>query len=164
MRYFLDTEFVEDGETIDLISIGIVSEDGREYCAVSNSFDIQKALAHPFVSVHVLPHTAKYSSVPRSQIAQDIVAFVGDEPEFWADYASYDWVALCQLYGPMVDLPKGWPYFCRDIQQFRAMLGKRGFEESGSDEHDALSDARQCKDRFLILKRIAETHKMGLAF
>ena len=30
MRYFLDTEFIEDGKTIDLLSIGIVAEDGRE--------------------------------------------------------------------------------------------------------------------------------------
>jgi hypothetical protein len=30
MRYWLDTEFIEDGKTIDLISIGIVAEDGRE--------------------------------------------------------------------------------------------------------------------------------------
>lgn len=30
MRYFLDCEFIEDGRTIDLISIGIVAEDGRE--------------------------------------------------------------------------------------------------------------------------------------
>lgn len=33
MKYFLDTEFHEDGKTIDLISIGIVAEDGREYYA-----------------------------------------------------------------------------------------------------------------------------------
>ena len=36
MRYFYDTEFLEDGETIDLISIGIVAEDGREYYAVTD--------------------------------------------------------------------------------------------------------------------------------
>ena len=29
MKYFLDTEFIEDGKTIDLISIGIVCEDNR---------------------------------------------------------------------------------------------------------------------------------------
>lgn len=29
MKYWLDTEFIEDGKTIDLVSIGIVSEDGR---------------------------------------------------------------------------------------------------------------------------------------
>lgn len=30
-KYFLDTEFIENGVTIDLISIGIVCEDGREF-------------------------------------------------------------------------------------------------------------------------------------
>lgn len=35
-RYFYDTEFIEDGKTIDLISIGIVAEDGREYYAVNS--------------------------------------------------------------------------------------------------------------------------------
>jgi hypothetical protein len=29
MRYWFDTEFIENGKTIDLISIGIVSEDNR---------------------------------------------------------------------------------------------------------------------------------------
>jgi hypothetical protein len=29
MKYYYDTEFIEDGRTIDLISIGIVAEDGR---------------------------------------------------------------------------------------------------------------------------------------
>src|SRR4051794_9731980 len=32
-RYFYDTEFIEDGSTIDLISIGLVADDGREYYA-----------------------------------------------------------------------------------------------------------------------------------
>lgn len=48
-KYFLDTEFIEDftrpwiGKArhyIDLISIAIVAEDGREYYAISNEFDI----------------------------------------------------------------------------------------------------------------------------
>jgi hypothetical protein len=28
MRFFLDTEFIEDGKTIDLVSIGMVKENG----------------------------------------------------------------------------------------------------------------------------------------
>src|ERR1041384_3244006 len=28
-RYFFDTEFIEDGVTIDLVSIGVIDEDGR---------------------------------------------------------------------------------------------------------------------------------------
>lgn len=34
MRYFYDFEFLEDGRTIDPISVGVVAEDGREYYAV----------------------------------------------------------------------------------------------------------------------------------
>lgn len=43
MRYFYDTEFIEDGHTIELISIGVVAEDGREYYAVSTEFDPERA-------------------------------------------------------------------------------------------------------------------------
>lgn len=43
MRYFYDTEFIEDGATITLVSIGIVAEDGREYYAVSTDFDGARA-------------------------------------------------------------------------------------------------------------------------
>lgn len=33
MRFWFDTEFFKDGRVIDLISIGVVAEDGREYYA-----------------------------------------------------------------------------------------------------------------------------------
>src|SRR4051812_12087398 len=54
MKFFLDTEFIEDGVTIDLISIGIVAEDGREYYAVSSEFDPTKA--SQWVKDNVLVH------------------------------------------------------------------------------------------------------------
>ena len=53
MRYFYDTEFIEDGRTIELISIGVVAEDGREYYAVSTEFDPERAGS--WVRAHVLP-------------------------------------------------------------------------------------------------------------
>lgn len=37
-RFFYDCEFLEDGRTIDLISIGIVTDDGREFYAVNRDF------------------------------------------------------------------------------------------------------------------------------
>lgn len=57
MKYFIDTEFLEGTQdkrflgikygktppTIDLISIGIVAEDGREYYAISNEFNLYEA-------------------------------------------------------------------------------------------------------------------------
>lgn len=38
-RAFYDAEFIEDGSTIELISIGIVTDDGREYYAVNGDLD-----------------------------------------------------------------------------------------------------------------------------
>ena len=52
MNYFFDTEFLEGTQktlfghtkpTIDLISIGIVAEDGREYYAISKDFNLKEA-------------------------------------------------------------------------------------------------------------------------
>lgn len=36
MRYFIDTEFIEKPNTIDLISIAIIAEDGRELYLISS--------------------------------------------------------------------------------------------------------------------------------
>ena len=43
VQYFYDTEFIENGRTIDLVSIGVVAEDGREFYAVSKEFDANAA-------------------------------------------------------------------------------------------------------------------------
>jgi len=148
MKFFIDTEFVEDGKTIDLISIGIVGEDEREYYAVSEEFDMEKAKDNPFVGPIVLPLLGDAVPKSRAQIGQEIFQFVGRYPEFWADHASYDWVALCQLYGPMVDLPDTWPMFCRDVEQYRHEVGVRPFEVwVAGKPHNALRDARDCKAR-----------------
>ena len=57
MKYFIDTEFLEGNQkekfpvslfrkhtkpTIDLISIGIIAEDGREYYAISKDFNLKE--------------------------------------------------------------------------------------------------------------------------
>src|SRR5207302_7953785 len=51
-----DTEFIESGpeHPIDLISIGIVCEDGREYYGQSVEFEPKKA--SDWVKEHVFPH------------------------------------------------------------------------------------------------------------
>ena len=53
MRFFYDCEFIEDGVTIDLVSIGVVDERGREYYAVSTEFNPERA--GDWVRSHVLP-------------------------------------------------------------------------------------------------------------
>ncbi len=139
MKIWFDTEFIEDGKTIDLISIGMVREDGGKYYAHSAEYDVSKA--SDWVKENVLPHVGYTTPLRRYQIANDIRAFAGEKPEFWAYYADYDWVALCQLYGTMMDLPKGWPMYCRDIKQWCDDLGNPKLPPQMSTEHNALADA-----------------------
>lgn len=153
MRFFFDTEFIEDGRTIDLISIGMVAEDGRTFYAEPAECDLSRAC--PWVRANVLPHLIS-DKTPRAEIAKQLVEFVGESPEIWAYYADYDWVALCQLFGRMVDLPKGWPKFCRDVKQLAVSLGNPKLPKQNSAEHNALADAIWCADayRFLTQKAI----------
>ncbi|MCV7208350.1 3'-5' exoribonuclease [Mycolicibacterium canariasense] len=54
--YCYDTEFLEDGTTIDLISIGIVCADGREYYAVNADCDFVAIRDHDWLWENVVPH------------------------------------------------------------------------------------------------------------
>lgn len=55
MRLYYDTEFIEDGSTIDLVSIGIAAQDGREYYAVSSQFDLKRFAANDWLMANVWP-------------------------------------------------------------------------------------------------------------
>ncbi len=170
MRYWYDTEFIEDGETIELISIGIVAEDGRECYAQSSEFYAPHA--NKWVKENVLPHLllcvsggdqgtdensnfhfgvgrCKSDSCPwrsYSQLRQDVLSFMAPdiygEPELWGYYSAYDHVAFCHLFGTMMDLPKGYPMYTRDIKQWCDALGNPRLPEQGKGEHNALADAR----------------------
>ncbi len=40
-----------------------------------------------------------------------------EKPKFYAYYAGYDWVVFCWIFGKMIDLPKSFPMYCRDLKQ-----------------------------------------------
>ena len=150
MRIFFDTEFIEDGKTIDLISIGAVREDGREFYAENAECDRSRASA--WVREHVFPRLSSGQSLcSRQRIASSFVQFAGEKPEFWAYYADYDWVALCQLYGTMMDLPRGWPMFCMDLKQLCVSKGDPRLPKP-TVEHNALVDARWCREMWERLR------------
>lgn len=163
MKYFLDTEFIEDGKTIDLISIGIVAEDGRELYLQNAQCNFDKA--NEWVKENVIPkldallwrHELHRPWKIPGFMRLEILEFCDPEkygkPEFWGYYADYDWVVLCQLFGRMIDLPKGWPMYCRDIKQFCDELGNPKLPEEGKNEHHALADARWNKAAYEFLQR-----------
>lgn len=140
-RYFLDTEFIEDGETIKLLSVGVACEDGRTFYAETDDVDLDEA--NDWVKENVLPHLTG-DRQPRFLIAYNLVEFVAagaGKPEFWAYYGDYDWVAVCQLFGRMLDLPASWPMLCFDIKQEAIRLGDPELPAQSTTEHHALADA-----------------------
>jgi hypothetical protein len=87
----------------------------------------------------------------RNQIAQEIRVFCDPEqygkPEIWGWCAGYDFVALCQLFNTMMELPTGFPHYIRDLQY---LLDMRGITDDmlppqGDRVHNALADARYIK-------------------
>jgi hypothetical protein len=150
-RYFYDCEFIEDGLTVDLVSIGVVDEHGREFYAVSTEFDDSRAV--PWVRRNVLdklPSPSDQAWRSRERIRDDLYEFLvaplragsGGTLELWAWYAAYDHVVLAQLWGAMPALPRAIPRFTKELRQLWDDLGKPPLPAAGADQHDALADAR----------------------
>lgn len=55
-RYFLDTEFLDDGDNqrLVLVSIALVCDDGRELYLVSNEFDYEEVASDSWMNENVL--------------------------------------------------------------------------------------------------------------
>jgi len=245
MNYFLDTEFLEGTQktffgkskpTIDLISIGIVCENGNTYYAISKDFNLKDAWnRYDLVSMSnkggigdtptqkkvywirdniLLPiyqeqfcgdarnvydfsyQTMKWilKSIGKSnkQIAKEVKQFVykneevdfcrndigGNEhysyaslntnPKFYGYYCDYDWVVFCWLFGKMVNLPQGFPMYCRDLKQI--LDEKEMARQDGTDmvelrnlptypkqenEHNALDDAQWNLKLFQFLQSVS---------
>lgn len=178
-KFFIDAEFIDDGRTLDLISLGVVCEDGREFYAQNADCNLYSA---DWVRANVFPHLTNIAGAMRfdsaalsadgpsimvvkepappwfyrRQIAERLCDFVGDStPEWWGSCSAYDHVALSQLFGPMVNLPKGWPYLTKDVQQWAEQLGlPRDWDDSlphVGTAHNALDDARWTRAAFEYL-------------
>lgn len=159
VRYFYDCEFIEDGTTIELVSIGVVAEDGREFYAVSTEFDPGKA--GPWVRANVLdklPSPADKAWRSRRRIREDFLDFVTAGPgdvELWAWIGAYDHVVLCQLWGAMPDLPRELPRFTRELRQHWEAVGSPPLPATGKDAHSALADARHNLKRWQAIEALA---------
>lgn len=230
MKYFLDTEFAEGtqkkffGETkptIDLISIGLVDENGREYYAISKDFNLKEAwnrfdllesntarnhtpndiriywlrdnvllpiffelattdfhnthfkdewfLDGKEVDLEVFKKVwgadfkwfktliEKYGKSNKT-IAEEVEFFarysfpesgkkLETDIQFYGYYSAYDWVVFCWLFGKMMNLPSGFPMYCRDLKQ---IMDEKGLTKEWKHincpdpkgAHNALVDAK----------------------
>lgn len=170
MRYFYDTEFLEDGKTVELISIGIVAEDDREYYAVNGEMPWGRIAQHKWLMENVVPSLPLKEEKPlvldyehpsvksRQDIRREVVSFfiAGNEPvELWAWYAAYDHVVLAQLFGRMIDMPRTVPMWTNDLRQETERLGCYGhLPEQATGQHNALTDARHNRTMWEFLSEV----------
>jgi 3' exoribonuclease, RNase T-like len=243
MNYFLDTEFLEGSQktffgktkpTIDLISIGIVCENGNNYYAISKDFNLKEAwnryefneewldgkyywIRHnilkeifnewksnmnaqivtigipvPLNQLDFTYNNFKYCikqiGKSNNEIATQIKRFVQQneiasfdiknpqqfKPNFYGYYADYDWVVFCWLFGKMVDLPVGFPMYCKDLKQmmcnilnnsslgnspelfaYKNNIDKHPDYPKQTNEHNALSDAKWNYKLFKFLRNVS---------
>lgn len=184
--YCYDSEFMDDGRTIELISIGVVCEDGREYYAVNSDADWKRIRNDDWLMDNVVRHLPTHATgqvkkrdgfgekgwlwggldmrsplvKPKWVIANEVREFIvggikpmGEHngaktywseelPELWAYYGAYDHVALAQLWGPMIHLPKLMPMWTHDLMQLIEPLKGFALPEQQGSAHNALDDAR----------------------
>jgi hypothetical protein len=142
-----DTEFLEDGKSIDLISIGMVRADGAEYYAVNSDANWARISTQRWLCENVVPYLPLMTKGVRKAtpgentnvasswkfaldltdtrvkpawvIANEVREFIlaVDDPKLWADHAAYDHVVLAWLWGSMMQLPAGIPMWTHDLRQ-----------------------------------------------
>lgn len=182
MKLFYDCEFLEYGPAypIEPISIGIVAEDGRELYHEYDQpgwtrYEDWVATWPQWHRQNIVPRLVHYNHRcldmrcplrPREWVKTEIMAFVGDDkPEWIGYYSSYDHVVLCQTFGRMIDLPRGWPMYTRDLKQMADDIlapGER-LPKMEAGEHNALRDARWNKHAYAYLQQrryemLSQTH------
>lgn len=189
MKYYIDTEFVEGYKqpyhrildfripfdkpipTIDLISIGIVDENGREFYAINADVDVEFAWSNEWVrqnvllriwqenfsgdqknrndfSIATMKWVFKTEGRTLKELSHDIQLWIiNNQPiDFYGYYCDYDWVVFCQIFGSMMQLPKGFPMYCYDLKQMMdtnwlTKDWKRSHCPDPEGEHNALVDA-----------------------
>jgi hypothetical protein len=149
-RYFVDTEYVwlpNEGR-IEPLSIGVVGEDGREFyrqnqnCYPDSDF-VRQHVWDKMDNLDWWHHrdgdTFPWTTIP--DMRRDLLVFIGDDtPQFWGDYAAFDYVVLSMLMGAFEDWPEHWPMHINDFQQDAIP------SMQSEIPHHALSDARAMRD------------------
>ena len=175
MRIYYDWEFLErgGGAAIVPVSLAMVREDGV-YTYVINEACLASVVMHPWLSLNVVPHLpirfdnsnifewdpshTDYGRIMSVDgMAAEALRFIreaakvdGKKIELWGDFVAYDHVALCQLFGPMNELPAGIPKYSNDIQQELARLDRAGIKvalpATPEHNHHAVADALWAMD------------------
>jgi hypothetical protein len=143
MKLYFDTEFTGLHKNTTLISIGLISDDGRSFYAELTDYD--KSQVDNWLQTNVIdnlimgseydnrndfyikhrhpmdaPEENQYSlqlrcdkNVLKDELSKWLEQF--DEIEVWSDCLSYDWVLFCDIFGGALNIPKNIYYIPFDL-------------------------------------------------
>lgn len=81
-----------------------IAEEVTDFCSSDKTWKVVPGLGHKMAAAT----TCEFAAVD---------GYVRTDPEFYGYFADYDWVLFCSLFGKMINLPKGFPYYCKDLKQ-----------------------------------------------
>lgn len=173
MRIFIDTEFLNRGHEhpIELISIGLVRDDGQEFYGINVDAPLGPMAQNSFIRKHIWPtlplkpittagilewdrdHADIEHVMKRPDLVEAVYSFLtpnGAAPDLWGTFAGFDYVVLSQLWGTFDEARDPIPMWINDIRQ--EIVHKQTADKSWAlppmhpgVRHHALHDARGAK-------------------
>lgn len=164
IKIFFDTEFTGLHQETTLISIGLVSEDGRAFYAEFDDYD--KSQVDDWIKENVIDNLLfagktefkledKFWEIrgAKYQVKKYLEEWLSqfDTVEMWSDCLAYDWVLFNDIFGHAFDIPKNVYYIPFDICTLMKIKGidpdinREEFSGIDGDKHNALHDAEVIK-------------------
>lgn len=169
MKLFLDTEFTALKQDARLISLALVSEEGRYFYAEFTDFDRdtlsdwhkEHVLAHLLLDENTSFDWPTHGTTLKGDykiIKEALTTWLSQWTaiEIWADVPAYDWVFFCELFGGALHIPSQIHFIVRDLATFFHLKGidanisrfDFAYNKEGSElklpQHNALADAWTC--------------------
>lgn len=147
-RYFLDTEFTDFANCL-LISVGIASEDGREF--YGELIDYDKTACSDFVREVVLPQLGQHPgrAMPFAQMRSELLAWLYRVPTKPKPVLCYDYGGDLDLLFDLIGgrLPRGWGN--ENVSGKINVARADAYYAERGGRHHALHDARASRYAFM---------------
>ena len=191
MKVYHDWEFLESGNSVHPLSVGMVTDDGYELYYEFIDAPWGRILKHEWLVANVVPKlSAKHNAAIVSGVGNNIVKstlairmkihqFLADAQsrdnkplQLWGWYSGYDHVCLGQLFGSMANLPETIPMWTNDIRQEAQRLDVRIPDLRSADQpiHHALADAKVEREMhewlmdYELARTVKVSHSRGIQF
>lgn len=132
MNIYFDTEFTGLYKDTDIISMGLVSEDGKELYLEFKGINVAKQ--DKWIRDNVLAHTVLYGDAYWGDIVSNVMNYHAgtkeelrgvllnwlrqfDSVQLVSDVCHFDFVLFIDIFGSAFDLPKNVSPACHDINQ-----------------------------------------------